>query len=83
MNAKIIVHCKGNNMKELLSMLEDLGYKWNGDNAKPTSLENIVGNYVYIFDNEYGKVLQYGTNCPNCDYIEFSNIETLKALLNG
>lgn len=81
MKERLIIHCKNTDIRKVLVMLEELGYKWNGDNAKPTSLEKIVGNYIYVYDNEYGKLLRYSNSCPSSKYIEFVDCESIKAIL--
>lgn len=80
---RVIVHCRGDEAKVLLSILEDLGYKWNGDGVNPTELKATIGNYIYIYDNEFGKVLRYSNSCPTDSYIEFSTCDNIMAVLAG
>lgn len=75
MEPKIIVHCKGDKeVNELLKYLESAGYKWNGDGIKPTEIKANVGNYIYIYDNEYGKVLRYSNVCPEQQFVEYGDV---------
>lgn len=76
MTPKIIVHCKGKEeLKVLLKNLEDAGYKWNGDGVKATSLSGVAGNYIHVYNNEYGKVIRYSNVCPEQQFVEFETIK--------
>ena len=76
MKPVLIVHCKGTNeLENLLSQLEELGYAWNGDRLSLNKLINSAGNYIHIYNNDFGKVIRYSNSCLSQQYIEFSSLK--------
>lgn len=73
---KVIIHCKGKEeLDSLLKILEDIGYAWNGDGIKATKISKVAGNYIHVYDNEYGKVIRYSSVCPDQQFLEFESIK--------
>ena len=75
MEPYVIIHCKSQfEFDNLMALLEIEGYHWNGDGSKPRSIQFNVGNYIHLYNNEYGKLIRYSTDCPRGDYVEYSMI---------
>ena len=83
MQHRVIIHCKGKELDILLQLLEDLGYVWNGDGVKPTTLDTTIGNYIYLYNENGRKLIRYGNSCPDEPYVEFSTCENLMATITG
>ena len=72
----LIMHCKGlKELDELFKQLDELGYAWNGDRVKLNRLHSCSGNYIHIYNGEFGKVIRYSAICPSQQYIEFSSLK--------
>ena len=76
MNPFLVIYCKTKEEKvELLELVEQYGYKWNGDGAAPTSLKETAGMFIYLYKNEFGRVLRYASSCNYVVFVDYDYIK--------